>query len=419
MIDPPERAAPTTERPVQRCTGRLLSILGYYRRVLESFTVMLSLDCMSCRTSMPVNGIVPSVRCYHCGTISTLDAEFWTSKLDSECFSTALGLEQGNASSSTSLGHPSSRLIYGHRVPRCQKCKGPDLDPDSLVGMVPSGACACPQCGASIRLRVADELCRAVNPNARFVVHECAEDAAAQVVQASKTPILFACMGCGGSLTVDGTARAVICSYCSASNYLPDGLWQQLNPVPVPIVFFLVCEYQAASRQAARWQSEDARAEDAARPDLTPEQFTQLARDEEDDVRVAVAGNPATPQDLLATLVADSYYGVRAAVARNPATAPQTLLRLIDDDDSDVEQALAGNRNLPAEAVERMARSDDDDKRILAAQNPQCSVATLHRLSRDDDNGVATAAKVQLEKRRAEGVDVTDKRGLFGRLFGR
>ncbi len=46
----------------------------------------------------------------------------------------------------------------------------------------------------------------------------------------------------GGKLPVDGASRTVTCPHCSAANYLPDGLWLQLNPTPRVQAFFLVCD---------------------------------------------------------------------------------------------------------------------------------------------------------------------------------
>jgi hypothetical protein len=364
--------------------------------MLESFTMMLSVDCRACRMSLPVNGIVASIRCYHCGDVNPLDAEYWVGAFEPAYFAEALGFEQGEGRTVTSLGGSSSRIAYGRRTPRCQACKGPDLDLDRLATLVAGGRCFCPACGQQIRIRAADPLCTAINPWARFVVHEETEDDATRALQQRTQPVLFACMGCGGGLQVDGSIRAVACSYCGNSNFLPDGLWNQLHPVPKPQAFFLVCEYDASARLQARWADDDLRAQDAALPHLTPEQLAYLARDAESEVRKAVGGNRAAPPEVMWQLAHDDDYEVRAAVAGNPAAPPQALAKLADDDDSDVVGALAANPSLPAQVVEHLARSDDYGKRVAAANHPAVSIDTLKRLARDDDSDVERAAKGRL-----------------------
>jgi hypothetical protein len=44
-------------------------------------------------------------------------------------------------------------------------------------------------------------------------------------------PVLFSCLACGGSLTVDGTTRILACTYCKNSSYIPDALWMKFHPV--------------------------------------------------------------------------------------------------------------------------------------------------------------------------------------------
>jgi hypothetical protein len=184
--------------------------------------------------SNPINGIVGSIRCYHCGEVNRLEQAFWTWFLHDDLFERAF--QPPVEEKRSGRIQPVCWVFYRPRMPRCRRCDGPEIDPDALVG---AASCFCPGCGAAIPVRAADDLCRAIHKGARVVVGESTSPAE-QAVQARTTPMLFACMGCGGALTVDGSTQAVTCTFCNAPNYLPDGLWNQLHPVPRPHDFYFV-----------------------------------------------------------------------------------------------------------------------------------------------------------------------------------
>ncbi len=365
---------------------------------------MVSIDCAACRISNPVNGIVPAVRCYHCGTETALGADFWSDTITLGWFAMAIGREPGEPMTDKSNDPPVRRASFGRAAPRCQECEGPDLDVERLATFVESGRCFCPGCGAAIRLRAADALGLHINPRTRFLVNETAHDAAAMAIQARRTPVLFACMGCGGALEVDGASRQVTCRYCDAANYLPDGLWLQLRPVPTPEPFFMICEYDEASWNEARWCRDDVRAADAALPGLPFDWYARLAVDREEYVRASLARNPVVPPQLLSSLAGDRSDRVRRALASNPATDPQVLTYLLaEDDDHDVMWALINNPSLPPGSGELLAKSRDSRKRAAAATHLALSMKSLKRLARDNDDHVKAAARTRLETLRAQG----------------
>jgi len=324
--------------------------------------------------SMPINGFVESVRCYHCGEINQLGVEFWQHAIERDNFAEALAGAEGEATDANVMSrYGNYQLAYGKRAPRCQACKGPDLDVNTLAGFVEAGRCFCPACGHQIRVRNADALVRAINDRAVGVVHETAALGGEHPMEARTQPVLFQCMGCGGGLTVDGSSRAVSCQFCNQSNYLPDGLWRQLNPVPKPAVFFLICHYDEASAQALRWSSEETRAADAA-TSQDPNALAQLAKYDEEDVRKAVAANPATP--------------------------PQVLWDLATDDGDEVLEALCARADLPWQICDRLSAHTDDQTRQRIARHPNLPYPTLKQLAKDDDSDVQAAAQAQLRVRR-------------------
>ena len=207
--------------------------------MLTSFTMRLAIDYPGCNTSVPINGITNAVRCYHCGEQLTLDATFWIDAFEPKQFAEAIGFAEGEGRETSVISGHRYRVSCGRRTPRCQGCKGPDLAVDTLAPMVEAGHCFCPGCGHAVALRAADALCRAIHPRSAIVVGEALVD---PTVAAKTRPVLVACMNCAGALKVDGSTRTVTCSHCDQANYLPDGLWNQMNPVPRVQTFFLVCD---------------------------------------------------------------------------------------------------------------------------------------------------------------------------------
>lgn len=355
-----------------------------------SFTFRLSLDCSACHMAMPINGFAETVACYHCGEAHALGPAFWTDAIDKDNLAEAAGMGEGEGKVSTVMGRRKYELAYGRRTPRCQSCKGPDLDVAMLAQFAATGHCFCPACGHEIRVRAADDLVHAIDARATLVVGETTLDAAAQAATKRTKPMLFACMGCSAGLTVDGRTRAVTCQYCQASNYLPDGLWQQLNPVPKATVWFMICDYDELALRELRWANEDARIADARSPATPPELLARLARDEDDDVVAAALANPALPPEVAWELAATA------------------------DDDAVV--AMLGNPTLGAPIVERAATHADYRVRVAAARHPSLSLAKLHELAHDSDSDVERAAKDRLAELRAQGVDIHAGRGFFARL---
>ncbi len=386
--------------------------------MLVSFTFRITRECQACKISLPLNGISAELRCYHCGEVNPQDASFWTYVIERAHFASALGFQEGEASESRVMSRLGNYVYaYGKRTPRCQVCKGPDLVLDALQAeAADDGRCFCPACGQSIRLRPADDLVRAINDRAVLVVGETTGDATMQ----ARTKIhVFACMGCGGGLKVDGSRRSVECEYCKAANYLPDGLWNEINPVPKPHAWFLVCDYDDASMRTLRWSDDKTRAADAATAPLSAEEFEQLSRDGESQVRAAVAGNPACPPAILERLAYDRDGEVMPSAAGNPHTPLQALIDLAAQSEQEsVWQALCSHVGQHAPVIEQLAQHHRYGARVLAAGHPALSLATLHKLAKDDDSDVQKAARARLDALRGQGVDVDAGRGFFAKLFG-
>ncbi len=376
--------------------------------MLVSFAVRLSADCRGCSTPIAVNGIVPSVLCYRCGQDNRFDAAFWTGSIGS-----AAELHEQFGMPVDSSGSEGHRFSYERCAPRCQRCQGQELDLAAVAGVAAGGHAFCPQCGREHRLRAADELVRAAHPRALFVLGETALSPAEQALQQRKTPVLIACMNCGGTLRVDGSTRTVACDHCSQPNYLPDGLWQQLNPVPKGELFFLICEYDPNTAARMLRLPKPQRIEAAAAANVSADDAARFASDEEPAVRKALAKNPHASAAALAVLAGDQETAVREAVAAHPNTPVEVLARLAAEGSRNVIVALA-RRPLPPEIVDRLANDSDDVHRRLAAEHPNVTVETLHRLTHDSHSSVVGAAARRLDELAAQGVPGA-KRGFFAR----
>jgi hypothetical protein len=262
--------------------------------------------------------------------------------------------------------------------------------------MVAGGRCFCPACGQGVRLRTPDAIVRAVNPRAWLVIGETSLSGSEQAIQRKSQPVLFACMGCGGTLRVDGSTRAVACEHCGQSNYLPDGLWTQINPVPKEQVFFLVCDYDQAILGP---KSADA--------------FDQLFGDDASEQKENAAKNPNADPAQLALLAEDSDEDVRELVAKHPSTPRAALERLARDREDDVLDAMLARADLDAALLDLIAQSTDDDIREKTARDPRTAIETLQRLAQDSEDDVKEAARTRLHEL---GVKVAGD-GFFKKLF--
>jgi DNA-directed RNA polymerase subunit RPC12/RpoP len=219
-----------------------MSMTGESGPLYGGYILRLMVDCGRCGGAVPVNGITASLPCPRCGEAVEIDQSLWANVFGPDRLSDVRGFGNREARESSQLGGLRGRWVTGRARPRCEGCKQYEAEPGEAAASAAAGGFFCPSCGARVPVRPADALCLAVNPAARYVVGEALASAEAQALARRSQPVLFACMGCGGGLQVDGSSRSVTCRYCDASNYLPDGLWLQLNPAPTAEVFYLICE---------------------------------------------------------------------------------------------------------------------------------------------------------------------------------
>jgi DNA-directed RNA polymerase subunit RPC12/RpoP len=353
---------------------------------IEGFCIELSLTCPRCLQPVPVNGLTESVACPHCSTVSTLKPEQWTDVFDPETLAEVSAMKRGSGRKVSVSGELDLAGSMVRLAPRCEACKT-KVPVEALDALAEAGGQMC-SCGAHLLVRLADSLAQSLVPGARWVVGEALAGASDGTGDATE-PVLFACMGCGGSLSVDGSTRTVACGYCSASSFLPDALWNRFHPVPQLHDFFIV----APLDQEARWRmriADDDQAQRLGRTKPLPRDvFERLASSRDYELRAAVGGNPALPIDLLERLCADPDDDVRQAVAINPATPEAQQRALLADNDNDVRMAPLKRPDLSVAFLTRLVQDGDWRVRQLAVADPRAPQDALARVAADEsDNDV-------------------------------
>lgn len=131
--------------------------------------------------------------------------------------------------------------LYGRKFPFFD---GVQLDMETIEKNAESGFVLVGEKKVSVRKvpkGFADQLTQV-----RYIVGEDMEQAAhlpgdtRKKTADSVSPVLFSCLSCGGSLSVDGSSRILECTYCKSSSYIPDGLWLKFHPVSMVKRWYMV-----------------------------------------------------------------------------------------------------------------------------------------------------------------------------------
>ncbi|MCX5742221.1 MAG: hypothetical protein NT062_06975 [Proteobacteria bacterium] len=163
--------------------------------------VRLAYTCPECGGPVPLNRVAADVFCHHC--LSSLDAgDAWPANLLGRCWDEPpTAWEIGKRRRSIHL-----KLSVKPEVER--------------LGTLPAG----------LSVRATDAFTDSVFPGV-LRLHGEVEAVIRGAMTAASQPLLFACLGCGAGLKVDGSARVVACDYCHESCFLPDDLWLRMHPV--------------------------------------------------------------------------------------------------------------------------------------------------------------------------------------------
>lgn len=211
--------------------------------MLLGISYRTSVECPECKQQVPVNHLRPLMLCSHCqATTDRVRRElaWWLMREAHIGTIFALTLPDGEVETFSS---DDMSMEFFRGPADCPACHRP-MTQQALVAAASDGTYRC-ECGFACACRAAEPSLVQSFPYARWLLGEA--PAAGAAPDAAK-PILAPCMGCGAGLKIDGaSSRTVECSYCNASNYLPDGLWLRLHPAPRLEWFRLVVEIDEAS----------------------------------------------------------------------------------------------------------------------------------------------------------------------------
>jgi NAD-dependent SIR2 family protein deacetylase len=200
------------------------------------YSVMLRLGilCEHCNSAIPINGFMEEVKCGKCQEVTPLKAKRdWNVTLGygNPSFDVFTGTRKQKIGESETGAYGSIKLKTWRKWPECGRCKHIYTEDEIKKGIDNNGVLTCPECASTNRMKTAPSYIKKIFPEVLYSLDMLPYDTGNNGEKANSfKPIVMACMSCGGSLHVDGTARLVECKFCGSSNYLPDDLWLSIHP---------------------------------------------------------------------------------------------------------------------------------------------------------------------------------------------
>jgi DNA-directed RNA polymerase subunit RPC12/RpoP len=363
--------------------------------MIHAATLEISIECPGCKLTVPVNGVAPATRCSQCGTSVALE---WDALLELGWKMTALDRAVVLSEGRSDHGNFASKWLQVTReTPACTGCRT-SLPVDALVASAQRNETAhCPGCGLAIAMRPAPpELVKAY-PFARALLFESTTWLALAAPDSAREPVIFQCTTCGAGIDVSAAGRKVVCSYCRASNEIPEAVWQRLHPPHELERFVVISDVDEAHVYALRYRYGDGRDHalaDASKRDLAPERLRGLGHHPDSAVQKALLQNPACTTDVLLAMAESTSREVRDAIAAHRCVTPAVLEAMaaamearVGDADPDRETGewttIATDPRATAKTLTALARCEEDAIRAGVAANPNTPIDVALTL-RDD-----------------------------------
>ena len=387
--------------------------------MLVGFAFRALVKCPECQTGLPIQRVVATERCESCAAPVGVGKKLSADVCDEEQFGWVVFGGQ--------VDDEADRVYRARAMPACEACTR-EIAPAELEAALATGRFACP-CGVATRVRAADPILKGVT-GLRYIAGELLDH---EAPKPSAQPMVMACATCTAPLTLDGSSRTVVCTYCDVSNILPEGIWRQLRPARQRRTIFLVLDLTDAELDrrtyGGAWFDDEVGEQAGADPAAPLEALRGHASYGDEPARRAVAGNPSAPPELLATLAADRALEVRRAVAKNPHASPELLATLAADPeladdlvviprlpaaarrtmivsgaprirawalglaDRAMKVELAAAEGIPADVLDVLATDADLDVLRAVAGNPAIPPPRLVELGHHADRTVVAAAR--------------------------
>ncbi len=208
----------------------------------------VAVKCDGCDHSIPLNGPVSKLKCPRCQELRALKGRLrWAEVLNYQnptvdVFTATRGHRPGEGDYGA---WAPVKLNTLRAWPRCPGCEHEYTREETEAGVEAGGPLTCPDCARTLSVDPSPPLLTEPFPSTRWVIGgvlESADGGGGSAVASGGTPVVMACMSCGGVLKVDGSSRLVTCEYCEVTNYLPDDLWLSLHPAPRRERWYVVFE---------------------------------------------------------------------------------------------------------------------------------------------------------------------------------
>ena len=195
--------------------------------------VELKTECKHCGNPLMLNALENEILCPSCNKTNSFPDETWEGLLE-DGFEKIDEFKPGEGQpSSIFRGEYKYNLLFGRQEPRCRNCKT-GIDSTKIEEYAAQKIVKCSKCGFDIYIRKAPENVEKALVGVRYIIGEdknmVAGGGPETKLPNDVKPVLFTCPSCAGNLAIDGSARMVVCKFCSSQIYLPDDLWARLHP---------------------------------------------------------------------------------------------------------------------------------------------------------------------------------------------
>ena len=204
---------------------------------LQYSRIQIKLICPGCGEENAVNYPVRQVHCVKCDKEIPIDEKTWEAVLaDIKKLLSKAEQGWGYKSEFTDMRGINYEWTSGRMNPYCTRCKADLKDVTKFEGVQSRFTVSnefsmiCENCGAGITVMHPEPWMSNVFPALRLIVNPACNDACEEKPVEPSDPVYYQCFKWKQGIEVSAKSRMVECGNCGARIYLPDELWNELNP---------------------------------------------------------------------------------------------------------------------------------------------------------------------------------------------